>query len=71
MDFRLGHDINIWSHQTSRFTLAEEWRRSCDDSLCTRYVHSLEEEPSEVPDGPLHHAKMVKHLHACHGENDI
>ena len=69
MDFRLGHDINIRSHQANRFTHAKKWRRSCDDSLSTRYVHSLEEEPGEVPDGPLHNAKMTKHLYACHGEN--
>ena len=70
MDFGLGHDINIRSHQTSRFTLAEEWRRSCDDSLSTRYVHGLEEEPREVLNDPLHNAEIIKQLHACHGEND-
>jgi hypothetical protein len=59
MDFRLDHDVNIRSHQASRFTRAKEWRRSCDDSLSTRYVHSLEEEPSEVLDDPLHNAEMI------------
>ncbi len=70
VEFRLGHDINIWSHQASRFTLTKERRGSCDDSLGTRYVHSLKEEPSEVLDDPLHNAKIKSHMHECYGEND-
>jgi hypothetical protein len=70
MEFRFSHDINIRSHQASRFTLANERRRSCDDSLGTRYVHSLEKEPSKMLDNPLHHAKIIKHLHECDEEND-
>ena len=71
MDFGLGHDINIRPHQTSRFTLTNKRRGSCNYSLSTRYVHGLEEEPREVLDDPLHNAEIIKHLHACHGENDI
>ena len=70
MDFRLGHEVNIRFHQASRFTLAKERRRSCDDSLSTRYVHSLEEEPSEVLDDPLHDPEIIKHLYECYEEND-
>ena len=70
MDFRFSHDINIRPHQASRFTLTNERRRRCDDSLGTRYVHSLEEEPSKVLDDPLHHAKIIKHLHECNEEYD-
>ena len=70
MDFRFGHDVNIRSHQASRFALAKEWRRSCDDSLSTGYVHSLEEEPGKVLDDPLHDPDIIKHLHECDEEND-
>ena len=33
MDFRSGHDINILSHQASRFTLFNELRRNWDDGF--------------------------------------
>jgi hypothetical protein len=33
-------------------------------------VHSLEEEPSEVLDDPLHNAEIIQHLHECNEEND-
>jgi len=70
MDFRLGHDADVWSHQTSRFTLTDEWRRSSGDSFSTRYIHSLEEEPSRVLDDPLHNAEIIKHFHKGNEENE-
>lgn len=69
MDFRFGHDLNIGFHQTSRFTLTNERRRSCDDSLGTRDIQSFEEEPSKVLDNPLHNAEIKKHLHNCDEED--
>ena len=70
MNFRLGHDVYVRPHQTSRFTLADEWRRSSGDSFSTRYIHSLEEEPSRVLDDPLHDAEIIKHFHTGNEENE-
>lgn len=45
MELRLGHIIDVGLDETCRFTLADKRRGSCDDSLGTRDVHDLEEEP--------------------------
>jgi hypothetical protein len=70
MDFRLGHDVNVRSYQASRFALTDERRRSRNYSLSARHVHSLEKEPSEVLDDPLHNAEIIQHLHKRNEEND-
>jgi hypothetical protein len=70
MDFRLGHDVNVRSYQTSRFTLTDERRRSCDYCLGAGHVHSLEKEPSEMLDDPLHHTEIIQHLDKSNEEND-
>ena len=70
MQLRLGHDVNVGLHQTRRFTLAEEGRRSCDDGFGTRHVHDPEKEPREVLDDPLHDAEVVQHLHERNEEDD-
>jgi hypothetical protein len=70
MNFRLGHDVDVWFHQTSRFTLTDEWRRSSGDSFSTRYIHGLEEKPSRVLDDPLHNAEIIKQFHKGNEENE-
>ena len=70
MDLRLGHEINIRSHQAGRFTLTNERRRSRDDGLSTGHVQSLEEEPSEMLDDPLHNSEIIEHLHERDEEDD-
>lgn len=70
MDFRLGHNIDVGSHQASCFAWTDERRRSCNDSLSARYVQGLEEEPSEVLDDPLHGAEIIQQLHKRNKKDD-
>jgi hypothetical protein len=70
VELRLGHDISEGSYQTRRFTYTNEGRSSCDNGFGARNVHSLEEEPREVLNDPLHDAEVIQHLHERNEEDD-
>jgi hypothetical protein len=70
VDLRLGHDVDEGLHQTRSFTLTEERRSCCNDGFGSRHVHSLEKEPCNVLDDPLHYADVIQHLHECNEEDD-
>lgn len=70
VDLRAGHLVDVGLDHACRLSLADEGRSSSNNSLCTRDVHSLEEEPAELGNNPLKDTIVVHHLGERNEEND-
>lgn len=69
MDLRVRHEVNVRTDETRALSLTNPWGRSGNDSLSSRNVHRLEEEPGELLDQPLHDTKLLKRLMSLTSSN--
>lgn len=69
-DLGVGHEIKEALDKNGVLALADERRSSGDDGLGTRDTHELEEEPSELSDGPRHDTEVREKNDESNEEDD-
>lgn len=69
-DLGVGHEVQEALNKNSVLTLTDERRSSSDDSFGTGDTHQLEEEPSELANGPRHNAEVRKQDDKGNEEDD-